>query len=326
MNDIDFVVTWVDGNDDKWLNKRKKYSPKYGILNEESRFRDYSTFRYWFRSVEKFAPWVHKIFLITDGQLPDWINTSYDKLEVINHTDFISSKYLPTFNSNVIELCIGKIDDLSEKFVIFNDDTFLNKKTIPEDFFIDNLPRDEAILSPIFPESDFDYIRMNNVKVINKYFNKKRFVMNNLHKYFSLDYGRDNLFNLLNLPYSRFSGFKDFHLPMPYLKDTFREVYSVIPDELKETLTHKFREKSDLSVWLMRYWRLVEGKFTPQENKFGKFYWISQISDVVIDIKKNRHKLICVNDEDSINDIDALTSIIRKVLQNKFPQKSKFEI
>ena len=71
MKPIDFVVTWVDGNDPDWFREKMKYQ---GIDitsgNAENRFRDGGTFRYWFRGVEKFAPWVNRVFLITCGHYP----------------------------------------------------------------------------------------------------------------------------------------------------------------------------------------------------------------------------------------------------------------
>ncbi|RXA74029.1 capsule biosynthesis protein CapG, partial [Pediococcus acidilactici] len=50
---IDFVVTWVDGSDPKWLRKKNKYSPSDEIMNTDIRYRDYGTFKYWFRAIEE---------------------------------------------------------------------------------------------------------------------------------------------------------------------------------------------------------------------------------------------------------------------------------
>ncbi|WP_293731027.1 Stealth CR1 domain-containing protein, partial [uncultured Actinobacillus sp.] len=70
MQKIDFVVTWVDGNDPVWQASKAKYAKEANvILNSEARYRDWEIFKYWFRAVEKYAPWVNKIFLITEGHL-----------------------------------------------------------------------------------------------------------------------------------------------------------------------------------------------------------------------------------------------------------------
>jgi len=59
---IDFVIAWVDGSDPAWLEEKNKYSPKKeDVTNAINRYRDMGVLRYWFRAVEKFAPWVNQI-------------------------------------------------------------------------------------------------------------------------------------------------------------------------------------------------------------------------------------------------------------------------
>lgn len=72
--DIDFVVTWVDDSDQEWIAQKNKYNPVRASTNTEIRYRDYGTFKYFFRSIEKYAPWVHKIYVVTYGHYPDWLN------------------------------------------------------------------------------------------------------------------------------------------------------------------------------------------------------------------------------------------------------------
>ncbi|WP_331836427.1 hypothetical protein [Erysipelothrix piscisicarius] len=71
--------------------------------------------------------WVNNVYLITYGHLPDFLNVDHPKLKIINHTDYIPSDYLPTFSSHTIELNMHRIEGLSEHFVYFNDDMFLNQ-------------------------------------------------------------------------------------------------------------------------------------------------------------------------------------------------------
>ena len=138
---IDFVVPWVDSNDPEWIKSYNHYRPEKPI-QDMARFRDWGIFRYWFRAVERYAPWVNKVFLITNGKFPEWINPSCEKLVLVKHSDYIPQKYLPTFNSKTIELNLGRIDDLSEHFVYFNDDTFICAPITPDYFFKDGLPCD----------------------------------------------------------------------------------------------------------------------------------------------------------------------------------------
>ena len=121
--DIDFVVLWVDGSDSEWIKSFNSFlseelSSKKIDVSEE-RYRDAGLLKYWFRGVEKCAPWVRKIHFVTCGQKPDWLNTDNSKLHLVNHSDYIDSKYLPLFNSEAIEISMHKIPDLAEYFVYF---------------------------------------------------------------------------------------------------------------------------------------------------------------------------------------------------------------
>lgn len=51
--------------------------------NGSNRFRDNDELRYSMRSLEKFAPWVRNIYLITSGQVPSWLDTSNPRIHVI---------------------------------------------------------------------------------------------------------------------------------------------------------------------------------------------------------------------------------------------------
>jgi len=117
---IDFVVTWLDSNDFEWKKEYEFYKVNDKGDKSKARFRDMNFFQYWFRAVEKYAPWVNKVFLITNGKFPDWINKNNPKLVLVKHEDYIPKEFLPTFNSITIELHMHKIKGLSEHFVYFN--------------------------------------------------------------------------------------------------------------------------------------------------------------------------------------------------------------
>ena len=89
-NKIDFVVTWVDGADPKWLKEKSEYEKLEGNkesktfqnwLNSDCRYRDWDTMKYWFRAIEKYAPWVNNIYFITWGHIPEWLDLSNPKLK-----------------------------------------------------------------------------------------------------------------------------------------------------------------------------------------------------------------------------------------------------
>ena len=116
---IDFVLLWVDDSDPEWKKLKDSYSGRtdYMVDNRDARYRDWDTLKYWFRGVEKFAPWVNKIYFVTCGHVPEWLNLKADKLVHIKHADYIPEEYLPTFSSHTIELNLNRIGELSEHFV-----------------------------------------------------------------------------------------------------------------------------------------------------------------------------------------------------------------
>ena len=74
-NKIDFVITWVDGNDPEWLEEKRQYDGTIknskNTDNNLNRYRDMGILKYWFRGVEKYAPWVNKIHFVVWKNIPD---------------------------------------------------------------------------------------------------------------------------------------------------------------------------------------------------------------------------------------------------------------
>ena len=114
---IDVVLPWVTSSDPKWQASRNKYlgesAKAYGkIDNDEELFRDWDTLKYLLRGISDHMPWVNRIFLVTAGQRPEWLQEA-GKLKLIDHQDFIPKEYLPTFSSHAIELNFHRIPGLS---------------------------------------------------------------------------------------------------------------------------------------------------------------------------------------------------------------------
>ena len=116
---IDLVYTWVDGNDIEW-QKKKFIAENKGTFDEyaisKSRFRDNNELKYSLRSVEQNMPWINRIYIVTDNQVPEWLDTTNPKVSIIDHKDIFPKEALPTFNSRAIEHCIVNIPNLSEHF------------------------------------------------------------------------------------------------------------------------------------------------------------------------------------------------------------------
>lgn len=331
MDKIDFVVTWVDGGDRNWIDKRNKFFKKSEVnkdMNNESRYRDFDIFKYWFRAVENYAPWVNKIYLIIDGQVPSWLNVKNDKLTVIDHKEYIPNEALPTFNSNSIEVNVHRIKGLSENFVLFNDDTILNNFVKETDFFKNGIPKDIYAESPIIATKDsIDHIMVNNVEIINEFFDKQLFYKKNFTKIFSPKVGSKLLRTIALAPSSKFVGFWNSHLPISYNKKTFETVWGKCEKELINTTNNKFRTPYDVSHWLMRYWQLASGNYSVG-SRIGKVFDLSEqnIDEAVADIKNSKYKILCLNDNDNLKEYTQIKNKLKDVLKIKFKRKSKFEI
>ena len=139
---VDVVYTWVDGADPAHAAKRAAYLPTQRDIHPDgldlARFRDNEELRYSLRSLEAFAPWVRKVIILTDKQVPAWLNAAHPKIRVADHTDCIPEQYLPSFNSQVIEAYLHRIPDLAEHFIYFNDDFMLGRPCRTTDFFTPN--------------------------------------------------------------------------------------------------------------------------------------------------------------------------------------------
>ncbi|MCI4382136.1 hypothetical protein PGIGA_G00260210 [Pangasianodon gigas] len=101
-----------------------------------SRFEDNEELRYSLRSVERHAPWVRHIFIVTNGQIPSWLNLDNPRVTVVTHEEiFQNQSHLPTFSSPAIETHIHRIPGLSQKFIYLNDDVLFGKDVWPDDFY-----------------------------------------------------------------------------------------------------------------------------------------------------------------------------------------------
>ena len=142
MRSIDAVITWVDGSDEDYKKKIENHLTT--STNYKKQYLQANEIEYCVKSILKFAPFVRKIFIVTDNQKPSF-NGLKDlivskKVKVVDHKEIFKGyeKYLPTFNIRSIDAMLHRIEDLSEKFVYFNDDVFLINKIHEEDWFVKN--------------------------------------------------------------------------------------------------------------------------------------------------------------------------------------------
>ena len=142
MNDkipIDAVITWVDGNDP--LHQRKMslaVSSEKKKKNNLSKYKEAGEIYYCVQSIIKFAPFIRNIFIVTDNQVPLFIKNKKvhdERIKVVDHKEIFKGleEYMPTFNPRCIDALLHRVPGLSERFIYFNDDMFLIKKTQAKD-------------------------------------------------------------------------------------------------------------------------------------------------------------------------------------------------
>lgn len=331
--DIDFVVPWVDGSDPVWRAEKARYQGKtQDDSNSENRFRDWGLMPYWFRAVEKFAPWVRTVHFITYGHMPAFLNADHPKLHIVRHEDYLPQDYRPTFNANTIELNMHRIDGLADQFVYFNDDMYLLRPVAENSFFSNGLPCTcgaEVPFSVTGQPGIWQHLIVNDLRTINTHFHKPTQVQKNAHKYRSGVYGmKTNIrtFAAEKLFPENFLGFRNLHAPAAFLKSTFEEIWNTEPELLHETSGHRFRTSDDVNQWLALWWQIAGGNFQPRlVDNLVEDVTADSIEQLCYTITEQQHDMICLNDPVGDIPFDKLSEKLKDAFETILPEKSGFE-
>ncbi len=144
MTRIDAVITWVDGAQPAHRRKREHWLAQTNPANENGtnphRWACSDELRYCLRSIANHAPWLARVWIVTDAQTPDLAGLPGDlraRISIVDHRALFAGHEaaLPTFNSLAIESLLWRIPGLAERFVYFNDDVFLTAPLAPADVF-----------------------------------------------------------------------------------------------------------------------------------------------------------------------------------------------
>jgi hypothetical protein len=277
-------------------------------------------------------PWVHRIFFVTWGHVPDFLNIDHPKLKIVKHSDFIPQEYLPTFNINTIEMNFFRIEECAENFIYFNDDTFPLEFISEEYFFKDNHVCDEAVEN-IITTTSFGavsratrYAQVNNMFIINKYFKKREVQKKNWDKWYCEDYG-DRLERTKACSYwYDFPGFYDPHMANALKKSTLAHLWELEPELLDAGSKDRFRGSADVTQYLIRYWQLCSGDFVPRRTQ-GKVFFptIDTYKDVVDAIDNQSYPMISFNENCTPDEFEIMKRDINEALERLFPERSSFE-
>ena len=319
---IDIVYLWVDGNDPVWRAKKEAFEQGMSYNTSEAlaeaRFVDNDELKYSLRSIEQFAPWIHHIYIVTDGQVPSWIDLTNERISIIDHTEIMPREALPSFSSTAIEWCIDNIPDLSEYFLLANDDTFIGREATPMDFYtLDGYPivrLRKRHKSKKSAETQYMKTLFKSQKVIEKMFGQ----------------------NYSYIPHHNIDAYR--------LSD-FKACKTLFAEEVEQTICRHIRHEEDLQRAVILYYAMAIGhgkmKLMGRYNKKialgnriketlqGRFYYDSRsISITEKDIRRtiNRYNplLFCLNDNEHATEEDRQRA--RLFLEQMFPEKSAFEL
>lgn len=266
-NPIDIVISWVDGKDPVHKKKMAPFlnnsNQIHDDINGSTRFTSEGEIFFCVASIIKFAPFVNKIFIITDDQNPnldEFIHLNFPEnkipIQIIDHkTIFKDHKdILPVFNSLSIETFLFKIPELSENFVYFNDDFFLMRPIKYEDWFRYDKPVAYGTWRSVF----FD-------TVLSKIKPKK-----NGHKPFGFKDSMLNAAKTLNISSSYFC---IEHTPLPLKKSIFERYYTENQQTIISNISHKFRSEKQFNPQALFYLIAFKSNQCVQE-KTKKFIFI----------------------------------------------------
>ncbi|MEP1216522.1 MAG: stealth family protein [Marinobacter sp.] len=229
---IDAVVTWVDGEDpvhekklESYLGRRAKKRPKAAA---KTRYADRGELEYCLASLIRFAPWLRRIYIVTDEQTPGFLETLpsdvAQSVSVVDHKiifqDFHNN--LPTFNSLSIETMLWRIPGLANNFIYFNDDCFLIKAVEPGNFFSD----DGVVLRGTFRSP----VRRRPMRKLARWFGIGRPTRRTLQSEAAALAGLDDQYLDVD------------HIPHPMRVSTFRDFFARHPEQLGRNSSFPLRD------------------------------------------------------------------------------------
>lgn len=322
---VDIVVPYVDNTDKNWQklfnDELSKISPEkqeqyhLSSIEENSRRFEYnSLFKYFFRSIEKYIPWVNNVFLIvqSESQIPSWINK--ETVKIVYHKDFIPEQFLPTFNANTIESFLHKIPGLGENFIYGNDDLIFNTYLRHEEFFDKGNPKN-------------GFYKIFDLKQITPFLDVPK---NNKEGYYYC------FKNSYILAYNNFKNkikreknerICKYHSFTPFKKSNYEKYFNKIENYIMNTTT-PFRNPTNINQYYFALCFGFETNFkyilnVSSEYEFLRMFNLQNVDAQVECINclytDSNIPTICLNNFKNDN------SLIEKLLDRKFNEKSKYE-
>ena len=301
--DIDLVFSWVDGTSSEFQRARAQRMKTYVVGDgddSEARYRQIDELKYALRSVRLFAPWVRRIFVVTDSPRPAWL-AEHPAVTLVRSEEFFADpRVLPTHNSHAVESQLHHIEGLSEHFIYSNDDMFFGRSVRPEMFFSPGgiTKFIEATTRIGLGEPDPSRSGFENAARVNRALLRERF-------------GRITTRHLE-------------HAATPLRRSVMAELEREFPREFARTAASAFRSSSDISVTnsLYHYYALMTGRAVVQEKarvKYIETTLASAQAEMDSLLRDRDYDFFCLNDGSRPEiSVTRRTKIVRTFLERYF--------
>lgn len=297
---IDAVVTWVNDQCPKWQELWKSVFPDRPI--DLDRHSNNDELRYCLRSVWYNCPWINRIYIVSNCLPPHWLRR-HPKVVWVDHEEiFPDKRNLPTFNSHAIECCLHLIPELSEHFIYFNDDFFVNRIATPEQFF-HPLGYSIARLEP------YGVVNFERRSDDEAYLNAAR-------------KGRD----LLLSHYGYRATQLHQHVPYALRKSTLMEMENLWGPLIRDVRGHKLRHFEDISLvsFLYHHYAIIHGYAYPttsdcaiiRNTNYKRFFNYNSIRE---------KEYFCINDGNKSGSDKKFKKAARSFLNKSFPFPAPWE-
>lgn len=312
---IDAVITWVDGTDPAWQERRNWFAAEGGFENtlrpqsraahDTARYQHFDELRYCLRAIEAYAPWIRRVFIVTDRQRPEWLRLG-GKVRLVDHTQILPPYALPTFNSHAIEACLYRIPELSENFIYFNDDFLLMSSASPQMFYGPNGEIRTAWSALSVPDGHptfEDSAAVAGAKNV-----------------------RDLLAHHFEQPVDRLLT----HAPLPQLKSVHEELWWKYPDVMAATECSRYRSIVDVSPIFLHQWFATltgRGASTTFNWRYLELARQADVARVQVEVARKDTDTLCLNlASDPEMPWDELQKLVSGSLAARFPKRSRFEL
>lgn len=307
---VDIVVTYLNERNEKWqedFNYWKNKEINEGIAEAtnrqafgEERTREWDTFKYWFRGIEKNCQWINKVYLIVQNEnhIPEWLDRSNPKLRIVYHEEYIPKELLPTFNAMTIGTYVCNIPDLSNKYIMSDDDFYFLNPIEHDRFFKYGKPVhlnnqiNYELYDPKGSDEVFYHILNNNLKFEERFNKKVKYAF--------------------------------YHLPEARLKSFEQFILNKYSEEIKQHFfPSKFRNKNNLCSYMYDDLLKIFDKAW-LGNPYKNCSYCTLKSNVDFNSYWNKD-IVCFNDTEQLDNYEETKQKFIDFLNKKFPDKCSFE-